>query len=151
MRPRAGYTLVEVLVALAILSILIAPCAWVLVEGARATGEARRLDDALQLGREAWGLVRLRAPDSVRDSQWTETAGGRSYRVVLDALDDSGAAGLAGVVVAGDTLAAIPVAKGPAEFSVCVLGPLSPRALPEAPADTARCWRWLRPRTRILP
>jgi prepilin-type N-terminal cleavage/methylation domain-containing protein len=133
---RAGYTLVEVLMALVVLSILAVPLAYTLVRTGEGSTRARALDDALSLVREDWNLCRAAASDSLRDSVWERTLPSGSWRVVRDVFDsaDRAAEGLPPVKTGRTGL--LP----PVEIGSCAL-----RRDGEA-WDTARCFRWLRPR-----
>lgn len=131
---RAGYTLVEVLVALVILSILAVPLTYTLVRTGEGSSRARAQDDALALAREDWNLCRAADSDSLRDSVWERTLPSGRWRVARDVYDsmDREADGLAPIGRTG----LLP----PVEIGSCALRQ-------DGPAwDTVRCFRWLRPR-----
>jgi prepilin-type N-terminal cleavage/methylation domain-containing protein len=133
---RGGYTLVEVLVALVVLSILAVPLTYTLVRTGEGSSRARALDDALALAREDWNLCRAAVSDSLRDSTWERDLPSGRWRVVRDVFDsaDREAQGLP-AIRSGRTGPLPPV-----EIGCCAL-----RREGDA-WDTARCFRWLRPR-----
>lgn len=137
---RRGYTLVEVLVALGILSILAVPLVYVLTTMSEGSARARLQDQALSLSREAWTITRAADPDSLRDTSWDRNVSGADWRIVREVFDsaDRSRAGL-GPIRPSDP------GKPPVEISVCAL-----RGANSA-WDTVRCFSWLRPRARILP
>lgn len=137
---RRGYTLVEVLVALGILSILAIPLAYVLTTMREGSARARLQDQALDLSREAWTSTRAADPDSLRDTSWDRNVSGANWRILRDVFDsaDRAAAG-------APPLRSSDPRKPPVEVSVC--------ALRESTSgwDTVGCFAWLRPRARIVP
>jgi prepilin-type N-terminal cleavage/methylation domain-containing protein len=137
---RRGYTLVEVLMALGILSILAVPLGYVLTTMRNGSARARLQDQALSLSREAWTISRATDSDSLRDTSWDRTVSGANWRIVREVFDsaDRARAGLS-------TLKPADPGQPPVEISVC--------ALREAKSDwdTVRCFSWLRPRAKILP
>jgi prepilin-type N-terminal cleavage/methylation domain-containing protein len=137
---KRGYTLVEVLVAFSILSILAVPLGYVLSNMSKGSRASNLQDEALDLAREDWTLVRATDPDSLRDTTWERTAAGGSWRIARDVFDsaDRAAAGL-------PKIQSTSPAPPPVEISVCALH------LEEERWDTLRCFKWLRPRQRILP
>lgn len=133
---RGGYTLVEVLVALVVLSILVVPLTYTLVRTGDGSRRARAQDEALALVREDWNLCRAAVSDSLRDSVWERTLPSGEWRVVRDVFDsaDREAEGLPAIQTGRAGL--LP----PVEIGCCAL-----RREGET-WDTARCFRWLRPR-----
>ena len=133
---RAGYTLVEVLMALVILSILAVPLTYTLVHTGEGSSRARSLDDALALVREDWNVCRATASDSLRDSVWERTLPSGRWRVVRDVFDsaDRAADGLPRIKTGRTGL--LP----PVEIGSCALRQTG------GTWDTAHCYRWLRPR-----
>lgn len=175
MKPR-GYTLIEVLIAGVLLTILLVPLGYIVIQ----TGAGRRRADvalqALQLAREAWGVAAVTPIDSLTDSTWEVAAQGRRFRVERDVWDSSdalrahpvsgparGARATSRPASAFDALDAAAAARnrtGPVEVSICV-DDLS--ATPSAPddawhrgassadssgdrTDAVFCWRYLRSR-----
>jgi len=136
---RRGYTLVEVLMALVILGLLAVPLGYVLTTTGEGSARARLQDQSLTLAQEAWSISRSTDPDSLRDTSWDRDISGARWRIVRDVFDsaDRAAAGLAWIQRAA-TL------QPPVEISACAL-----RARGEE-WDTVKCFRWLRPRMRIL-
>ena len=137
---RRAYTLVEVLIALVILSILAVPLGYVLETMSDGSRRARQQDQALDLAREAWIETRSEDPDSLRDSSWERSPGGSRWKIERDVFDSADRA-LAGM----PPLRASDPAAPPVEVSVCAL--VSERGT----WDTVRCFRWLRPRWRVVP
>ena len=137
---KRGYTLMEVLMALGILSILAVPLGYVLTTMGEGSARARLQDQALSLSQEAWTLSRAESPDSLRDTSWERNLSGADWRIVRDIFDSSDRArsGLS-------TLKPSDPGSPPVEISVCAL------RRQESTWDTIRCFRWLRPRARILP
>jgi len=137
---KRGYTIVEVLMALGILSILAVPLGYVLTTMSEGSARARLQDQALSLSREAWTLTRATDPDSLADTSWDRSVSGAKWRIVRDVFDsaDRARAGMG-------TLKPTDPGKPPVEISVCALREL------RSAWDTVRCFSWLRPRARILP
>lgn len=137
---KRGYTLVEVLVALAIVSILAVPLGYVLETMSDGSRRALLEDQAIDLARECWTLTRAQDVDSLRDTTWDRSVSGRSWRVVRDVFDsaDRADAGL-------PRIPARSAAPPPVEISACVLDRHG------AAWDTVRCFRWLRPRAGMAP
>lgn len=138
-RARAAYTIVEVLMAMAIFMVLIVPLAWTSIDSAKGKARARRIDDAVALSREDWGVVRKSPKHGVRDTSYERSLGESSYRIdrtVDTAGIDSIVSGLAGPTRSRTWTA----------VRTCVVS-LS-RA---AGSDTARCFVWRIPSVRIQP
>ena len=136
---KRGYTLVEVLMALVILGVLAVPLGYVLTTTGEGSARARLQDQSLALAQEAWAVSRATDPDSLRDTAWDRDISGARWRILRDVFDsaDRAAAGLARI----QSSAAL---QPPVEISVRAL-----RSRGED-WDTVRCFRWLRPRMRIL-
>jgi prepilin-type N-terminal cleavage/methylation domain-containing protein len=133
---RGGYTLIEVLMALVILSVLAVPLVYILTNTGKGSSRARDLDDAMALARLDWTLCRATDSDSLRDTTWEERMPSGNWRVVRDVYDsaDRARAGLAPIRRKTSGL------KPPVEISTCAL-----RANGES-WDTLRCFGWMRPR-----
>ena len=138
---KRGYTLVEVLMALVILAVLAVPLGYVLETTGKGSARARLQDQALAVAQEAWSVSRATDPDSLRDTVWDRDISGARWRISRDVFDsaDRSAAGLPPIQSSS-------ALQPPVEISVCAL-----RAGGDDDWDTVRCFRWLRPRTRILP
>ena len=119
-RPAHGYTLLEALIALVILSIAMVPIGQVLGSLGRWNFQGRDRDQALQIAREAAGQILSIPADSLRDSSWNRSAAGRTFRVLRE-IEDS-----------ADILRRFPEAKvdargrptalrGPQEYGIFVL------------------------------
>lgn len=133
---RRGYTLVEVLMALVILSVLAVPLAYILIHTGEGSSRARGLDDAMALVREDWTLCRSTMPDSLRDTIWDKRLPSGNWRIARDVFDssDRAAAGLPRIRNNTSGL------KPPVEISTCAL-------LGHGETwDTIKCFRWMRPR-----
>lgn len=137
---KRGYTLVEVLIALVILGILAVPLGYVLKTTGDGSAKARLQDQAMTVAQEAWTLTRATDPDSLRDTTWDRDISGAHWRIVRDVFDsaDRAAAGL-GKIQLSATL------QPPVEIAVCALRSRG------SDWDTVKCFRWLRPRMKILP
>ena len=137
---KAGYTLLEVLMALVILGILAVPLGYVLSNTGSGSARARLQDQSLALAQEAWAITRATDPDSLRDTSWERDLSGARWRIERDIFDstDRAAAGL-------PTVRPSATIRPPVEISVCALHSV------EKAWDTVRCFRWLRPSTRIVP
>jgi len=133
---RRAYTLIEVLVALVILSILAVPLVYILTNTGKGSNRARDLDDALALVREDWILCRSTNSDSLRDTTWERRLPSGNWRVARDVFDSSDRAA-AGLVALRRKSAGL---KPPIEISSCAL-----RSDGET-WDTLRCFQWMRPR-----
>lgn len=143
MRARAerGFTILEVLVALALLLILALPLGWTTVWSSRGSETAREIDDAVALAREEWGAVRRIPPRLLRDSTREAAVGERAYRVartVVDTVPDAIASG-APEFAARDSAARQPGVR------VCVVRLRGDRT------DTVRCFGWRVPRVEMQP
>ena len=136
---RRGYTLVEVLMALVVLGILAVPLGYVLTTTGSGSARARLQDQAVALAQEAWTFSRATDPDSLRDTAWDRDISGAHWRIVRDVFDssDRAAAGL-------PTIRPSTTPQPPVEISVCALRSRGDDW------DTVKCFRWLRPRMRIL-
>jgi len=136
---KRGYTLVEVLMALVILGVLAVPLGYVLTTTGEGSARARLQDQSLALAQEAWAVSRATDPDSLRDTTWDRDISGARWRILRDVFDsaDRAAAGLAKIQASA-------ALQPPVEISICAL-----RSRGED-WDTVRCFRWLRPRMRIL-
>lgn len=136
---RRGYTLVEVLMALAILGILAVPLGYVLTTTGEGSARARLQDQSLALVQEAWTVSRATDPDSLRDTVWERDLSGTRWRIARDVFDsaDRAAAGLA-------RIQSSTTPQPPVEISACALRSRGDDW------DTVRCFRWMRPRMRIL-
>jgi prepilin-type N-terminal cleavage/methylation domain-containing protein len=86
---RRGYTLLEVLMALIILTITLVPLGYVLGDLGRWNAAGRDRDEALQIGRETWGQILSIPADSLRDSSWTVKRGTREFSVHRDVADSA--------------------------------------------------------------
>jgi len=140
---RRGYTLVEVLMAMAILMVLTTPLAWMTIQTADGKARARRIDDAVCLAREDWGLVRRTDPKRLRDTSYPRRIGEHEYllvRRVTDTVPDP-ASPYGSVAQVGK--AAAP-RFGPA-VRACVLEPT------DDPSDSVRCFGWRVPLTEMQP
>ncbi len=133
---RQGYTLVEVLVALVILSILAVPLTYTLVQTSEGSSRARAIDDALSLVREDWALCRATNSDSLRDSTWERHLPSGTWRVVRDVFDSADRATQNLPLIKKSKAGLFP----PVEIATCAL-----RQKGET-WDTVKCFRWLRPR-----
>ena len=138
---RSGYTIVEVLMAMAIFLVLMVPLAWTTIQSATGKARARRIDDAVALSREDWGVVRKSPKHGVRDTSYERVLGGASYRIdrVVDTAGpppDSVGSGLSGPTRSRTWTA----------VRTCVVS-LS-RA---AGSDTSRCYVWRISSVRIQP
>jgi len=133
---RKGYTLVEVLMAMVILSVLAVPLAYILINTGNGSSRARDLDDALALVREDWSICRASNSDSLRDTVWERRMESGTWRIARDVFDstDRFAAGLSPIrkKVAG--------LAPPVEISTCALRSQGDDW------DTLRCFQWMRPR-----
>lgn len=118
-RPKEGYTLIEALIALVILSIALLPLGEMMRGLGRWNFDGRNRDEALQLAREEVGQILSTPADSLRDSAWTITQGTRTFGIRRE-IEDS-----------ADLLRRFPDAKvdargrptalrGPQEYSVTV-------------------------------
>ncbi len=133
---RRAYTLIEVLMALAILAILAVPLAYILVQSGEGSSRARSLDDALDLVREDWTLCRSTRSDSLRDTTWERRMASGQWRVVRDVFDSSDRAGAGLATIHANKIGLHP----PVEIASCA-------TVRDGDAwDTVRCFRWLRPR-----
>jgi prepilin-type N-terminal cleavage/methylation domain-containing protein len=137
---RRGYTLLEVLIALAILSILTVPLGYVLVRTGEGSSRARALDDALDLVREDWSLCRATPTDSLGDSTWERTLPSGRWQVIRDVFDSSDREAQGLPPLHANSAGLVP----PLEISSCAL-----RRDGEA-WDTLRCFAWLRPRGNLV-
>ena len=136
---RRGYTLVEVLMALVILGVLAVPLGYVLTTTGEGSARARQQDQAVALAQEAWTVSRATDPDSLRDTTWDRDISGARWRILRDVFDSADRA-LAGL----GKIQPNAVPQPPVEISVCAT-----RSRGEG-WDTIRCFRWLRPRMRLL-
>lgn len=140
-KARTGYTIVEVLMAMAIFLVLIVPLAWTSIQSASGKARARRIDDAVALSREDWGVVRKSSKHGVRDTSYGRVLGESSYRIdrVVDTVGpgkDSVVSGLSGPSRS----------RTWTEVRTCVVA-LSR----SAGSDTSRCYSWRVPSARIQP
>ena len=133
---RRGYTLVEVLIALVILSILAVPLTYILVQSGEGSSRARELDDALDLVRRDWTLCRSTDSDSLRDTTWEARLPSGQWRVARDVFDSSDRAGSGLAQIRKDKPGLLP----PVQISSCAV------RRDGEDWDTVRCFRWLRPR-----
>jgi len=138
---RRGYTLVEVLVAMAIFMILMVPLGWMTVQTAQGKARARRIDDAVALSREDWGLVRRTPASVVRDTTYSRTLGEHAY--VVQRVVDTAAADTS---LAGPALQPVARARTWTAVRTCVVSPEA-----AAGSDTVRCFAWRLPRVRMQP
>lgn len=76
-----GFTLLEALIALVILSIALVPLGEMMRGLARWNFDGRNRDQALQLAREEVGQILSSPADSLRDSAWTVPQGPFVYGV----------------------------------------------------------------------
>lgn len=144
---RDGFTILEVLVAMALLMILVVPLAWTTIYSAQGRSQARRLDDAVALAREDWGTVRLTPVAALADTSYERSMGGHSY-LVTRAVRDTAAA-RAGALQGPPELGAKPPPRiGPA-VRTCV----SQTGTEDSPSqpDTLRCFDWRVPLVRVQP
>jgi prepilin-type N-terminal cleavage/methylation domain-containing protein len=137
---KRGYTLIEVMMALVILGILAVPLGYVLSNTGSGSARARQLDQSLTLAQEAWTITRATDPDSLRDTSWDRDLSGDRWRISRDVFDsaDRASAGL-------PTIQRSAALRPPVEIAVCAA-----HARGED-WDTVKCFRWLRPSTRIVP
>lgn len=140
-RIRRGYTIVEVLVAMAIFMVLMVPLAWTGIQSAQGKARARRIDDAVALSREDWGLVRRTSKQGVRDTSYPRVLGNATYRIdrKVDTAAppvDSIASGLSGPARSRTWTA----------VHTCVVS-----LARVAGSDSSRCFVWRVPSTRIQP
>lgn len=140
-RDRGGYTLVEVLMAMAIFMVLVVPLAWIGVMSAQGKARARRIDDAVALSREDWGLVRRTPHHAIRDTTYLRTLGGASFRVRREV---DTAASPADSLLSG--LAGPARSRTWTEVRTCVVALAA-----AAGSDSSRCYSWRVPATRIQP
>lgn len=137
---RRGYTLVEVLMAMALLMVLTTPLAWMTIQAADGKARARRIDDATCLVREDWGLVRVTPPGRLRDTSYPRRIGDHEYllvRRVFDTVPDPAA------VAAFGQVGAPPAPSTGPSVRACVLDPA------DDPDDSVRCFGWRVPLTEI--
>lgn len=142
-RRRSGFTVLEVVVALAIFLILAVPLAWMSVWTAQGRTWARDLDDAVAVGREEWGTVRRIRPRLLRDTVREAKVGERTYtvvRTVADTLPD-------GIVSAAPAVGLKPSPPRRPGVRVCVVR--QGRIL--FPEDTIRCFSWRVPLVEVQP
>lgn len=139
--PRRGYTLVEVLVAMVIFLILMVPLGWMTVQTANGKARARRIDDAVALSREDWGLVRRTPAAVVRDTTYARVLGEHAY--TLERAVDTA---IADTTLSGPALQAVPRARTWTAVRTCVVSPEA-----TAGSDTVRCFAWRLPRVRMQP
>lgn len=142
-RRRSGFTLLEVVVALAIFLMLAVPLAWMTVWTAQGKAWARELDDAVALGREEWGTVRRIRPKLLRDTVREAKVGERAYRVVRT-VTDTVPNGIVSAAPEVGRKSASPKRPG---VRVCVVRPgmFLPRG------DTVRCFSWRVPLVEVQP
>jgi prepilin-type N-terminal cleavage/methylation domain-containing protein len=86
---RTGYTLIEALIALVLLSIVMVPIGQVLGSLGRWNFQGRNRDEALQLAREATGQILSIPADSLRDSAWSRSIGWRTYGIRREVEDSA--------------------------------------------------------------
>lgn len=133
---RAGYTLMEVLIALVILGILAVPLTYILTETGKGSTRARAFDDALSLVREDWNLCRAADSDSLRDTTWERSLASGAWRIVRDVFDSTDRAESRLPSIRTNRSGLLP----PLEISSCAL-------LRHGDSwDTVKCFAWLRPR-----
>lgn len=136
---RRGYTILEVLMAMAIFLVLVVPLAWTTIQSASGKARARRIDDAVALSREDWGLVRTSPRQGVRDTSYGRSVGELSYRIdrrvdTAAPATDSVVSGLAGPVRPRTWTA----------IRTCVVS-----LARSAGSDTSRCYVWRIPSVRV--
>lgn len=135
MKPR-GYTLIEILIAGVLLTILLVPLGYVVIQTGAGRKRAEVAGQAMQLAREAWGVVAATPPDSLVDTSWNALSQGRSFRISIDVWDSSDALGAepllgstrgqgngskpGSVFAAMDAAATPPKGTDPIELSICV-------------------------------
>lgn len=140
-RIRAAYTIIEVLMAMAIFLVLIVPLAWTGIQSANGKARARRIDDAVALSREDWGVVRKSSKHQVRDTSYERILGSNAYRI--DRVVDTAGGGLVSTVQG---------LSGPARsrtwtaVRTCVVS-----LARVAGNDSSRCYVWRIPSVRIQP
>lgn len=127
--------------AMAIFLVLVVPLAWTAVQSAQGKARAKRIDDAVALSREDWGIVRKSAKSAIRDTSYARVLGASSYRIdrTVDTARppaDSTTSGLSGP----------PRARTWTAVRTCVVS--LARA---AGSDTSRCYVWRVPAVGIQP
>lgn len=142
--PRAAYTILEVLVAMALFLVLAVPLAWATVWTAQGKSWARDVDDALAVAREEWGTVRRIPAKRLRDTTREAVVGDRVYRVVRT-VSDTAVDTLS--LSSAPALGAPPPSRPHPAVRVCVL---RPAGLLD-PDDTLRCFAWRVPLAEIQP
>lgn len=141
--PRAGFTLLEVLVALAIFLVLAVPLGYMTIYAAQGKAQARRIDDALALAREEWGIVRRTPVKLLRDSVREAGVGDHSYRIVRTVSDTVAN----GILDAPSQLGA----KRDSAKSPGVLACIVRQDEAAEKGDTIRCFGWRVPRVEMQP
>lgn len=138
---RSGYTLVEVLMAMAIFLVLVVPLAWTAIQSAQGKARARRIDDAVALSREDWGWVRKASKHALRDTSYLRDLGGAAYRVSRE-VDTAGSP-------ADSMLSGL---SGPARVRTWTAVRTCVVSLARvAGNDSSRCYVWRVPSVRIHP
>ena len=140
-RRRGGYTLVEVLVALVIFLVLMVPLSYMTVYTAQGKSQARRIDDAVALAREEWGIVRRIPVKLLRDSVRDARVGERSFRIVRTVSDTVANGVLGEAAQVGSRRDSV---RCPGVL-VCVA------RRDEGEDDTIRCFGWRVPRVEMQP
>lgn len=138
---RGGYTIVEVLMAIVIFLALVVPLGYMTLYTAQGRTRARRIDDAVALAREEWGIVRRIPAKRLRDSVREMQVGERTYRVYRT-VSDTVADGIQGETVQVGARRDSSTCPG---VRVCV-------ALREREDDdTIQCFGWRVPRVEMQP
>ena len=98
-RARAGFTLVEVLVALVLFAIVASGLAAFAVQSIRRTSDTRAATGAVLIAQERLENLRSLEYDDIAGSITTETLDGMDYGVDVDVDDDTPAANMKQVTI----------------------------------------------------
>lgn len=140
-RIRRGYTILEVLMAMAIFMVLMVPLAWTGIQSAQGKARARRIDDAVALAREDWGLVRKSPKQGIRDTSYPRVLGASTYRIDRTVDTARPPADSTTSALSGPTRARTWTAVRTCVVSLAVV----------AGSDSSRCFAWRVPSVRIQP
>ena len=138
---RRGYTIVEVLMAIVIFLALVVPLGYMTLYTAQGRTRARRIDDAVALAREEWGIVRRIPVKRLRDSVRETRVGERTYRVYRT-VSDTVADGIQGEPLQAGARSDSAACPG---VRVCVA------SREREDDDTVQCFGWRVPRVEMQP